>query len=88
MAKISTYTYAAPPNLEDYVIGTDTSDFLATKNYIISDIITLATTTNQFVTLVNNDLPTYEDNSAAISGGLAVNSIYKTSTGEIRIVVD
>jgi hypothetical protein len=31
-------------------------------------------------------LPTYATNSAAVAGGLAVNRIYKTSTGELRIV--
>lgn len=33
------------------------------------------------------NLPTFADNSAATSGGLATNDIYKTSTGELRIVV-
>lgn len=33
------------------------------------------------------NLPTYADNAAAISGGLAVDTIYKTSTGELSIVV-
>jgi len=32
-------------------------------------------------------LPTFADNSAATSGGLATHDIYKTSTGELRIVV-
>lgn len=31
--------------------------------------------------------PTFADNSAAVSGGLATNDVYKTSTGELRIVV-
>jgi hypothetical protein len=87
MAKISTYPQPTPPQLSDYVLGTDVSDLLATKNFILSDIITLATTTGQFVTKVGVTLPTYANNAAAISGGLAVNSIYKTSTGEVRIVV-
>ena len=29
----------------------------------------------------------YEDNAAAISGGLTVDDVYKTSTGDLRIVV-
>ena len=33
------------------------------------------------------NLPLYADNAAAIAGGLAVNDVYKTSTGELRIVV-
>jgi hypothetical protein len=32
-------------------------------------------------------LPTYANNAAAITGGLVANDIYKTATGEIRIVV-
>jgi hypothetical protein len=32
-------------------------------------------------------LKTYANNAAAIAGGLAVDDIYKTATGEIRIVV-
>ena len=31
--------------------------------------------------------PTFADNSAAVTGGLATNDVYKTSTGELRIVV-
>lgn len=31
--------------------------------------------------------PTFADNSAAVSGGLVTNNVYKTSTGELRIVV-
>ena len=32
-------------------------------------------------------LPTYSGNSTAIAGGLSTNDVYKTSTGELRIVV-
>lgn len=32
-------------------------------------------------------LPTYADNAAAVAGGLATNRLYKTATGEVRIVV-
>ena len=32
-------------------------------------------------------LPTYANNAAAISGGLVADDVYKTSTGELRIVV-
>lgn len=32
-------------------------------------------------------IPTYADNAAAVTGGLAVNKIYKTATGEIRVRV-
>jgi hypothetical protein len=33
------------------------------------------------------NLPTFANNSTATSGGLATNDVYKTSTGELRIVV-
>lgn len=32
-------------------------------------------------------LPTYADNAAALLGGLVVTDLYKTATGEVRIVV-
>ena len=32
-------------------------------------------------------LPTYANNAAALAGGLAINDMYKTVTGELRIVV-
>jgi len=40
-----------------------------------------------FNTLNLLNLPTYEDNKAATTGGLAVNDVYKTPTGELRIVI-
>lgn len=40
-----------------------------------------------FNTLNLLNLPTYEDNNAATTGGLAVNDVYKTPTGELRIVI-
>jgi hypothetical protein len=87
MAKISTYPDTPPPSLDDFLLGTDVSNSDATQNFLLSDVITLATTTGQFVTKTGVTLPTYANNAAAILGGLAVNSIYKTSTGEVRIVV-
>ncbi|XAI96526.1 hypothetical protein [Microcystis phage Mae-JY35] len=33
------------------------------------------------------DVPTYADNAAAVAGGLALNDIYKTATGDLRIRV-
>jgi len=40
-----------------------------------------------FSTLRLIRLPTYANNAAAVAGGLAVGDVYKTSTGELRIVV-
>lgn len=38
-------------------------------------------------TTINIELPTYADNVTAILGGLVTNDVYKTATGEVRIVV-
>jgi hypothetical protein len=40
-----------------------------------------------FTTLRLTALPTYANNAAALAGGLIANDVYKTSTGELRIVV-
>ena len=77
MAKISTYPQPNPPTLSDFLIGTDTSDADNTKNFEVADILALLGSTFQ----------TFANNSAAISGGLAVGTLYKTATGEVRIVV-
>tara|TARA_B100000768_G_scaffold181570_1_gene205117 strand:+ start:5094 stop:5345 length:252 start_codon:yes stop_codon:yes gene_type:complete len=38
-------------------------------------------------TLNLTGLSVYANNTAAVSGGLSVNDVYKTATGELRIVV-
>lgn len=38
-------------------------------------------------TIKIKNLQTYADNASAISGGLSVDMVYKTSTGELRIVI-
>lgn len=38
-------------------------------------------------TLNVSGLSVYANNAAAVSGGLAVDDVYKTATGELRIVV-
>lgn len=40
-----------------------------------------------FTTLRLTALPIYANNAAAIAGGLIAGDVYKTSTGELRIVV-
>lgn len=42
MAKISTYTQVVAPSLSDILIGTDVSESNETKNFSISDILSLA----------------------------------------------
>lgn len=36
---------------------------------------------------MNINFPTYSDNAAALLGGLIVNDVYKTNTGELRVVI-
>ena len=38
-------------------------------------------------TIVLTSIPEYADNADAVAGGLEVGSLYKTATGEIRIVI-
>jgi len=40
-----------------------------------------------FTTLRLTALPIYANNAAALAGGLIADDVYKTSTGELRIVV-
>jgi len=40
-----------------------------------------------FTTLRLTALPSYANNAAAITGGLIAGDVYKTATGELRIVV-
>ena len=40
-----------------------------------------------FTTLRLTSLPIYANNAAALAGGLIAGDVYKTSTGELRIVV-
>lgn len=40
-----------------------------------------------FTTLRLTAIPIYANNAAAVAGGLIVGDVYKTSTGELRIVV-
>lgn len=42
MAKISTYPGPSSPSLSDMLIGTDVNDMLMTKNFTISDVLSLA----------------------------------------------
>lgn len=61
--------------------GTMTGDITMDSSGITSP---LGTTRGTFI-LAN--CPIYADNAAALLGGLAVETLYKTATGEIRIVV-
>lgn len=81
MAKIESYTVAVSPiSGSDKLIGTDTAHDNATKNFTISELFS-------FIFENGDLLQEFANNSAAISGGLNVGNIYRTPTGEIRIVI-
>jgi hypothetical protein len=81
MAKIESYTVAVSPiSGSDKLIGTDTAHDNATKNFTISELFS-------FIFENGDLLGEFANNSAAISGGLNVGNIYRTPTGEIRIVI-
>jgi hypothetical protein len=52
--------------------------------FFTNDVERMQVTNNTIKML---SLGTYANNAAAIAGGLAVNDVYKTATGELRIVV-
>lgn len=80
MAKIETYPAApSPVSGADKLIGTDSVNDNATKNFSVEEIF-------NFVFENGNLLDSYVDNAAAVSGGLPAGAIYRTPTGEIRIV--
>lgn len=81
MAKIESYILApSPVSGSDKLIGTDTTNNNATKNFTVQELFS-------FIFQNGNLLESYTNNAAAISGGLVVGEIYRTPTGEIRIVI-
>lgn len=77
MAKISDYVVDGTPSLGDKLIGTDVNDSNITKNYTISDILSLP--------LPN--VPQYPNNAAALLAGLVAGNVYRiTGTDYLGIV--
>ena len=52
MPKISSYT-TTPPSLTDKLIGTDTNDSSATKNFTVEDVLALSVSSNAFKLSLN-----------------------------------
>jgi len=69
--------YLRPPQLADFPNGT-----LPAFRYFQQ----VAQAINSLKTDLH-DMETYANNAAAVAGGLSVGEIYKTATGELRIVV-
>lgn len=80
MAKISSYPSASPVSLSDMVIGTDTVNSNATKNFTIQNMLALVP--DAILTL-----PTYASDAAALAGGLVQGQLYKSATGVVSIVL-
>ena len=38
-------------------------------------------------TIVGTDLPIFNSNGEAVAGGLLMGDLYRTSTGEVRVVI-
>jgi hypothetical protein len=70
---------------------TDTLHVAGTARVDGAVTIVGATTINNTTTITGlpklTGLSTYANNAAAVTGGLVVNDVYKTATGELRIVV-
>jgi hypothetical protein len=74
MSKISSYSIIATPVAGDIVIGTDVSDKSnKTKNFNVEDIAALAKNAGVL------GLSSFQDNAAALVGGLAIGTLYRTS---------
>lgn len=66
------------------VTAVSSADALYIVHGTTSSQITVA---NLFANMKLANIPTYANNSMALSAGLTTSTVYKTSTGELRIVV-
>lgn len=73
MTKISEYPILTNPTEDDILIGTDVNSSDETTNFSIASIIALALTMPNLI-----DIPSYSDNSDAISDGLVNGDVYRT----------
>lgn len=80
MARIGNYGNDPDPEFTDRVIGTDGTGG-ATVNFSLRQLVTFSQQN------FGSELPVAADNAAAITAGLAVNQVYRTATGELRVRV-
>lgn len=91
MTKISTYPGPSSPSLSDMLIGTDLNDMLMTKNFTISDVLSLANL-SQYVPYTGAtgdvDLGSYQLSSTrlSVSNNAKINQI--SAYGNIFYIVD
>jgi hypothetical protein len=77
------YAFQANGGLGMYRSGLDTLRFTTANNDRVEISNTKMTVLHRF----NTATSTYADNALAIAGGLVAGDVYKTSTGEVRIVI-
>ncbi len=99
---IGTSAGATPANATKNFLVSDLSDLIesnvtktlqqvldagntATKDVTITGIFRSTVLKGGTMQLLS--LGTFADNAAALAGGLALNDVYKTATGELRIVI-
>ena len=94
MAKISTYTSVSPVELADKLIGTETTNNNATKNFTVGDVLTLfnnPASLTGFVPYIgatgNVDLGTYNLNADNVTGNIleALTRLYFDNGADISL---
>ena len=91
MAKISTYPGPSSPSLSDKLIGTDVSDMLMTKNFTISDILSLSGSSTYVPytgATANVDLGAYDITATTFIklGGLSTEFLKADGTTDTNVV--
>ena len=91
MAKISTYPFPSSPTLSDKLIGTDLNDMLMTKNFTISDIISVAGSSTYVPytgATANVDLGSYGITAQTLikAGGLPTEFLKADGTTDTNVV--
>ena len=91
MAKISTYPGPSSPSLSDKLIGTDLNDMLMTKNFTISDIISVAGSSTYVPytgAITNVDLGSYGITAQTLikAGGLSTEFLKADGTTDTNVV--
>ena len=59
----------------------------ATGNMVLGGALNANASVEMSAAVTLSGLSTFADNASAVAGGLAVDTVYKTATGELRIVV-
>ena len=70
-------------------VSDDDTDYLPTSGAVASSTVIGSRYQHgvQFAGKIITTLPTYADNAAAVTGGLTAGTLYKTATGEVRVLV-